>query len=61
MASQIDPSKLDDQAFAQLLAMGGMKGAGVPESSAPINLILDRLPKPLVKAILIHFMNDLFD
>lgn len=61
MAAHIDPTTIDDAVFSQLLAFGGMKSAGVPAASAPINLILDRLPKPIVKAILVHFLNDLFD
>jgi sphinganine-1-phosphate aldolase len=61
MASHIDPAKLDDEAFARLLAMAGMKGTGVPEQSAPINQILQELPRPLVKAILVQFLNELFD
>ncbi len=60
MASAIDPASLNDEAFGQLLAFAGMSGAGVPSATAPINQILDRLPKPLVKAILVHFLNDLF-
>lgn len=61
MASHIDPAKLDDEAFARLLSLAGMKGTGVPERSAPINQILDELPRPLVKAILVQFLNELFD
>jgi len=61
MAAHIDPSALDDEAFARLLALAGMSGgAGVPESSAGINQILQALPRPLMKAIVIHYMNDLF-
>lgn len=61
MASQIDPAALDDEAFARLLSLAGMQGAGVPEQSAPINQILQELPRPLVKAILVQFLNELFD
>ncbi len=61
MASAIDPATLDDVAFGRLLALAGMKGTGVPEQSAPINQILDALPRPLVKAILVQFLNELFD
>ena len=61
MASQIDPAKLDDEAFARLLALAGMQGAGVPEKSADINMLLQELPRPLVKAILVQFLNELFD
>ncbi|MCC6214355.1 MAG: aspartate aminotransferase family protein [Polyangiaceae bacterium] len=60
MAAQIDPSTLDDETFGQLLAFAGMQGAGVPEATAGINQILQELPAPLRKAILIHFLNDLF-
>lgn len=61
MAAHIDPSALDDEAFARLLALAGMSGgAGVPESSAGINQILQALPRSLTKAIVIHYMNDLF-
>ncbi len=61
MAASIDPAKLDDAAFARLLSLAGMQGAGVPEKSAPINQILQELPRPLVKAILVQFLNELFD
>ena len=61
MAAHIDPSALDDEAFARLLALAGMGGgAGVPETSAGINQILQALPRSLTKAIVIHYMNDLF-
>lgn len=60
MASHIDASALDDAAFAKLLSLAGMSGAGVPESSAGINLILQALDPALRKAILVHFLNDLF-
>jgi glutamate/tyrosine decarboxylase-like PLP-dependent enzyme len=61
MAQHIDPTALDDEAFARLLALAGMgDGAGVPESSAGINQILQALPRPLMKAIVVHYMNDLF-
>jgi sphinganine-1-phosphate aldolase len=61
MAAAIDPATLDDAAFTRLLAMAGMSGVGVPEQSAPINQILEQLPRPLVKAILVNFLNQLFD
>ncbi len=61
MAAQIDPAKLDDEAFARLLSLAGMQGAGVPDKSADINQLLQELPRPLVKAILVHFLNELFD
>lgn len=60
MAAHIDPAALDDEAFAKLLAFAGMTGAGVPESTAGINQILQELSPALRKAILIHFVNDLF-
>ena len=59
-AGAIDPAKLDDAAFARLLAFAGMSGAGVPDESAPINLILEKLPRALTKQILVHFLNELF-
>jgi sphinganine-1-phosphate aldolase len=61
MASHIDPSTLDDAAFGKLLAMAGMNGAGVPDSTAGINLILQELDPAFRKAILIHYLNDLFE
>ncbi|MBN8615817.1 MAG: aspartate aminotransferase family protein [Deltaproteobacteria bacterium] len=60
MASHIDPAQLDDAAFEKLLSFAGMTGAGVPESTAGINLILQALDPALRKAILIHYLNDLF-
>lgn len=59
-AASIDPAQLDEATFAQLLAAAGMGGVGVPEESAPINTILQALPRPLTKAILIHYVNQLF-
>lgn len=60
MAAFIDPATLDDAAFGKLLSFAGMSGAGVPESTAGINQILQALSPELRKAILIHFLNDLF-
>ncbi|MFO0708794.1 MAG: aspartate aminotransferase family protein [Sandaracinus sp.] len=60
MASHIDPATLDDAAFGRLLAMAGMNGAGVPDSSAGINQILQELDPAFRKAILVHYLNDLF-
>ena len=60
MASRIDPATLDDEAFGRLLAMAGMGGAGIPESTAGINLILQALDPAFRKAIVIHYLNDLF-
>lgn len=59
-ASHIDPAQLDDAAFARLLSLAGMSSAGVPGESAPINQILDKLPRALKKQILVHFLNELF-
>jgi glutamate/tyrosine decarboxylase-like PLP-dependent enzyme len=60
MAAHIDPTALDDEAFGRLLAMAGMHGAGVPESTAGINEILQALTPAFRKAILVHYLNDLF-
>lgn len=60
MARHIDPAALDDEAFGRLLALGGMNGAGVPGETAGLNQILQELPAALRKAILIHYLNDLF-
>jgi glutamate/tyrosine decarboxylase-like PLP-dependent enzyme len=60
MARYIDPAALDDEAFGKLLGMAGMSGAGVPEETAGINQILQELSPELRKAIVIHFLNDLF-
>jgi hypothetical protein len=40
--------------------MAGMGGAGIPESTAGINLILQALDPAFRKAIVIHYLNDLF-
>ncbi|UJR84078.1 pyridoxal phosphate-dependent decarboxylase family protein [Sandaracinus amylolyticus] len=58
-AASIDPATLDEATFAQLLAAAGTS-VGVPEESASINTILQALPRPLTKAILIHYVNQLF-
>ncbi len=60
VAAHIDPATLDDEAFSRLLGMAGMQSAGVPDATAELNQILQALPIPLRKAILVHFLNDLF-
>jgi sphinganine-1-phosphate aldolase len=60
-AASIDPAQLDEATFTNLLAAAGLNGVGVPEQSAPINQILQALPRPLAKAILIHYVNQLFE
>ncbi|MDQ3031663.1 MAG: aspartate aminotransferase family protein [Myxococcota bacterium] len=60
-AASIDPAKLDQATFDNMLAAAGLTGVGVPEQSAPINQILQALPRPVAKAILIQYVNQLFE
>ncbi len=57
----LDPASVDEGVFMQLLGAAGMQGAGVPEDSAMINQLLQALPRPLTKEILVHFLNHLFE
>jgi glutamate/tyrosine decarboxylase-like PLP-dependent enzyme len=59
--SSIDPDTLDEAAFARILGLAGLTGVGKLEQSAPINEILQVLPKPLTKELLTHYVNMLFE
>jgi glutamate/tyrosine decarboxylase-like PLP-dependent enzyme len=48
------------QMFAQLLAMAGIKGEGLPDRMAEINAVLDAVPRDITKALLVEYLNDLF-
>jgi sphinganine-1-phosphate aldolase len=45
---------------AQLAAMGGLDGSGLPERMALVNTVLDILPDHITEAMLIEFVNDLY-
>lgn len=47
-------------AFAQLAALAGMTPGEMPRGFARINTVLDALPRPLVDALLIEYLNSLY-
>jgi sphinganine-1-phosphate aldolase len=59
----LDPSGLDDAAFAQLLAAAGLAGSGggieLPQRMAPVNALLDACPAPLREALLLGVLDRL--
>lgn len=60
MVQSIDPETLDDKMFAQLLAMAGLGGVGVPERYAEISEVMNVLPLEWRKALLKNYFNELF-
>ena len=43
-----------------MLAMVGAGGTDLPDRMGPINEVLDALPRPIGKRLLIGFINELF-
>ena len=64
LLESIDPSTLDDESFAQLLAAGGLGGDGgdieVPDKTSGISAILNACPAPLAERLLVEFFNRLY-
>lgn len=60
MFEGVDLTALDPSVFAELLAMGGLTGTELPERMAPINEVLDALPRPVCEVLLKGFLNQLF-
>jgi glutamate/tyrosine decarboxylase-like PLP-dependent enzyme len=51
---------LDERVFADLLAMAGVSGAGLPRRMAEINEVLDALPVALRERLLVEYLNGLY-
>ena len=60
MLQDLDLSKVTDEEINGLLAMAGLEGQGLPKRMAEINGVLNLLPAPARKKILVSFVNDLF-
>jgi glutamate/tyrosine decarboxylase-like PLP-dependent enzyme len=56
----IDPAKLSEDEFAQLLGFAGVTGAGLPSRMAGINEMMNALPPRMREAVLIEYVNQLF-
>lgn len=60
MFASIDPASVDEQMLARILGAAGIDGVQLPEKMAEINEMLNALPRPLSKQLLIAFVNDLY-
>jgi hypothetical protein len=49
------------EAFARIAALAGMTPGSLPDGYARINSVLDALPDQLVDALLIEYLNTLYD
>jgi glutamate/tyrosine decarboxylase-like PLP-dependent enzyme len=49
------------ETFARIAALAGLTPGAMPEGYARINAVLDLLPDPLVDALLIEYLNSLYD
>jgi len=57
----IDPAALSDDDFAKLLAFAGVQGEGLPTRMAGINEMMNALPPPMRAALLIAYVNHLYE
>lgn len=60
MFARIDPKDFNEEMFQRLLKFAGMTGVGLPEKMADINQVLNALPRPITKALLLEFANTLW-
>lgn len=58
--ADIDPAKLSGDDFARLLAFAGVEGDGLPGRMADINEMMNALPPPMREALLIEYVNRLY-
>lgn len=58
--AEVDPADIDGAMVNELLGMFGAGDGGLPERMAGINEVLDALPRPLGKRLLVGFINELF-
>jgi sphinganine-1-phosphate aldolase len=63
LLASIDPTTLDDEGFAGLLAAAGLAGGdgslALPTRMAPVNALLDACPLPLREALLLGVLDRL--
>ena len=57
----IDFTSLTDREMAEMLALAGIKGEGLPDRMAEVNGILDALPPVIREKLLLTYVNNLFD
>jgi len=57
---QMTAGDLDQAAFAKMLGLAGVDGVALPTAMAEINEILDGLPRPVSKRLLVKFLNELY-
>jgi glutamate/tyrosine decarboxylase-like PLP-dependent enzyme len=60
MFAAIDPTDFTEAMFQRLLEFAGMTGVGLPDEMAEINQVLNALPRPITKALLLEFGNSLW-
>jgi glutamate/tyrosine decarboxylase-like PLP-dependent enzyme len=60
MFATIDPKDFTEEMFQRLLGFAGMTGVGLPDKMAEINQVLNALPRPITKALLLEFGNSLW-
>jgi len=58
--SSMDPSRLTNEAFSEMLSMAGIQGTELPDRMADINEVLNALPAEFRERLVIEFVNDLF-
>ncbi|HET9978957.1 MAG TPA: hypothetical protein VFQ32_00825, partial [Ktedonobacterales bacterium] len=49
------------ETFAQIAALAGLRPGEMPDGFARINTVLDALPRPMVEALLVEYLNGLYD
>lgn len=49
------------ETFAQIAALAGLQPGQMPDGFARINTVLDALPRPMVEALLVEYLNGLYD
>ncbi|MCB9788500.1 MAG: aspartate aminotransferase family protein [Deltaproteobacteria bacterium] len=57
---ELGAGDLDEAMFGRLLAVAGVQGVSLPERMAEINEVLDGLPRPVSRRLLIEFLNELY-
>ncbi len=58
--ADVDPAAIDEATVVQMLTMVGAGGTELPDRMGPINEVLDALPRPIGRRLLIGFINELF-
>lgn len=60
MFADFDPNQFSPEILQNMLSMIGSEGGGLPEKMADVNSALNALPAQLREALLIEYMNDLY-